>query len=197
MQTALFARHAETEFSAQGLVNGDPAVSVALTEAGREQARALGVALAEEPIELCVVTEFPRTHQTAELALEGRNVPRLVLAELDDPDYGEFEGGSLAEYRAWVTAHTSHEPIPGSRESRLDVIQRYVRGLRVVLDRPETTVLCVLHSLPIAYLLGGLELRDPAPRMAVVGYAELLRTSAGELERAISRLEAWCAAPTW
>lgn len=197
MQTALFARHAETEYSARGLVNGDPSVPVGLTEAGREQARGLGEALAAEPVELCAVTEFPRTQETADIALRGRDVPRLVVPELGDPDYGDFEGGSLHEYRAWVTEHSSQTQIPGSRESRLDVVSRYVHGLGTVLARPEATVLCVLHSLPIAYLLGGLELRDPAPRMAVVGYAELLRVGAGELEHAVSRLDEWCRDPTW
>jgi len=197
METGLFARHAETEYSVRALVNGDPSVPVGLTEAGKEQARALGDALAADPIELCVVTELPRTQETADLALAGWDVPRLVLGDLNDPDYGDFEGGSLAEYRAWVTEHSSREPIPGSPESRLDVIRRYVRGLGTVLERPEATVLCVLHSLPIAYLLGGLEIRDPAPRMAVVGYAEVLRTSAPQLEHAVARLDAWCRAPTW
>ena len=197
MDKALFTRHAESDYSARGLVNGDPSVRVGLTEAGREQARALGAALASETIDLCVISEFPRTHETADEALAGRDVPRLVVTELNDPDYGDYEGGSLSDYRAWVTAHGSRVPIPGGRESRLDMIQRYARGLGAVLARPEATVLCVLHSLPLAYLIGALEGRDPAPRMGLVGYAEVLRIGRAELERAIARLETWCLAPTW
>ena len=42
METGLFARHAETEYSVRALVNGDPSVPVGLTEAGKEQARVAG-----------------------------------------------------------------------------------------------------------------------------------------------------------
>jgi 2,3-bisphosphoglycerate-dependent phosphoglycerate mutase len=197
VDVALFVRHAESEYSAKGLVNGDPAVPVGLTATGERQARALRALLAAEPIDLCVVTEFPRTQATADLALDGRSVPRLVVRDLNDPDYGEFEGAALDDYRAWVAAQGSRVRIRGSGESRLDLVRRYVRGFRTVLGRPETTVLCVLHSLPLAYLLAALEERDPAPRMALVGYTEVVWTTAVELAPAVERLETWCLAPTW
>ena len=197
VELVLLARHAESEYSARGFVNGDPSVPVGLTEEGRRQARALGEALADEELELCVVTEFPRTRETAELALRGRAVPLHVVPDLDDPDYGDFEGGPLDEYRRWVAEQSSSVRIPGSGESRLELVRRYARGFRSVLERPERTVLCVLHSLPLAYALGALEGRDPAPRMPLVGYAEARRLDAEELDRAVERLTAWCDAPTW
>jgi probable phosphoglycerate mutase len=197
MELSLLARHAESEYSVKGLVNGDPAVSVGLTPAGRRQARALGAALAGEEVDLCIVTEFPRTQETADLALHERSTPRLVVPELNDPDYGDFEGLQLEDYRAWVAEHGSRVGIPGSTESRLDLVRRYARGFRTVLARPERTVLSVLHSLPLAYMVAALDGRDPAPRMDLVGYAELMRVEAPALERAVARLEAWSGAPTW
>ena len=197
MESILLARHAESEYSALGLVNGDPSVPVGLTKEGRRQARALGEALVCENVDLCVVTEFVRTRETAELALSGRSLPRVMVPELNDPDYGDFEGASLDEYRAWVAEHGSSVRIPGSRESRLDLVRRYAGGFRIVLERPERVALCVLHSLPLAYVAGALEGRPPAPRMAVVGYAELVRLETAVLDRAAARLEAWCGAPTW
>jgi probable phosphoglycerate mutase len=197
MNHALLARHAESEYGARGLVNGDPSVPVGLTAEGERQARALGTQLADEPIDLCVVTRFPRTRATADLALDGRPVPRLVVPELDDPDYGNFEGGSLEDYRDWVSAQDSSTVIPGSRESRRDLVRRYVGGFGTVLGRPEHDVLCVLHSLPLAYVLGALEGKDPAPRMAMVGYAEAERIEADALASAVAVLERWCTEPTW
>jgi broad specificity phosphatase PhoE len=197
METALLVRHAESEYSIRGLVNGDPSVRVGLTPTGRQQARALGTALAGEHIDLCVVTDFLRTQETADVALGDRATPRLVVPELNDPDYGDFEGASLGEYRAWVGEHGSSVNIPGSSESRLDLVHRYARGFRTVLARPERTVLCVLHSLPLAYVAGALDGKDPAARMAVVGYAEVVRVKEAALDRAVARLEAWGEAPTW
>ena len=107
------ARHGESEFSARQLVNGDPGISCPLTETGRTQARALGEALAQEGIDLCAVTEFERVRETAELALAGREVPFLVVPELNDPRYGEFEGGPLDAYREWIWAQGPLEAPPG------------------------------------------------------------------------------------
>ena len=197
METALLARHAESAYSVQGLVNGDPAVAVDLTEEGVRQARALGEALAREPVEVCVVTDFGRTRQTAELALAGRGVPFVVVPDLNDPDYGDFEGRSLEEYRGWLSGRASSASPPGGRETRHDLVRRYARGFATLLARPERTVLAVLHSLPLAYAFGVLDGRDIADRMDLVGYAEARRVSADDLELVVSRLEEWCASPTW
>src|SRR2546423_10025665 len=100
MEEIILARHGESEFSVRGAMNGDPATAVRLTEAGREQARRLGRLLADERIDLCGTSEFGRAAQTADLALAGRDVPRLVLAAPDGIPGGALEGRSLAAYRA-------------------------------------------------------------------------------------------------
>ena len=112
MELAILARHGESAFSAQALVNGDAAIAGPLTSVGEEEARLLGDAISGDSIDLCVTSEFERTRQTADLALAGRDVPRLVVPELNDPLYGEFEGGSLADYRGWAHSHGSGEPPP-------------------------------------------------------------------------------------
>lgn len=192
MRLAIIGRHGESEYSARGLVNGDVGVACPLTPRGEEEARELGTALAGEPIGLCVVSEFERVRQTADLALAGRDVPLLVVPELNEPSFGEFEGRPLAEYRAWAKGRGSSEEPPGGGESRAAIAARYARGLRRVLERPEATVLVVAHSLPIAYVLG-----EPRQRMPQIGHAVPHRLSAGEVRQAVERLEAWAAAPSW
>ena len=192
MEAAILARHAESEFSARAAVSSDPAVACPLTRRGEEQARLLGRALADETIGVCVVTEFERTRRTAELALDGRDVPIVVAAELNDPRAGCFEGGSLDDFRAWAWAHGSAEEPPGGGESRLAVASRLARGYRRVRERPEGTVLVVGHALPIAYAVSG-----PSTRIKQLDYATPKRLSRNELEAAVERLEAWTAAPTW
>ena len=196
MKRLLVARHGESEYSAKQLVNGDPGVSCPLTEAGRVQAQALGEALAEESIDLCVVTEFERVRETAELALDGREVPFLVVPELNDPRYGEFEGGALDAYREWIWEQGPLEAPPGG-EHRGELAARYARGLRKLAGRPEETVLVVAHSLPLAYLRDAAAGIAPRSRMEMVEYAQVLRLEAAEVERAIELLEAWAAAPSF
>ena len=198
METVVLARHAESEFSVRGACNGDPAASGGgLTEAGREQARALGELLADDPVELAVVTEFARTRETAEVALEGRGVPLLVVPELNDIRFGSFEGRLLSDYRGWSSAAGPAEECPGGGESRAAAAERFARGLRVVLERPEPAALVVAHALPIRYVLGALLERDPAATIEPVAYAEPHRIGADALRRAVERLERWAAAPVF
>ena len=196
MRRLLVARHGESEYSLKQLVNGDPGVSCPLTDAGRKQARALGAALAGEAIDLCAVTEFERVRETAQLALAGRDVPYLVVPELNDPRYGDFEGGPLAAYREWVWERGPLEAPPGG-EHRGDLASRYARGFRTVLDRPEETILLVAHSLPIAYVRDAAEGCPPRSRTDQVGYAEVLELDRTGLERAIHVLETWAEAPAF
>jgi broad specificity phosphatase PhoE len=191
MERLLLARHAESEYSARGTLNGDPSIVVPLTEEGRAQARRLGEALAAEPIGVCAVTEFARTRETAELALAGRDVPLLVVPELNDHPAGRWEGRPLTEYLEWAHAAAPDEVIPGETVSRAAVVERFLRGFRVLLGRPELVVLAVLHSLPIAYLLGAAAGRDPATRMDMLPYAEVAELAADDAERATARLESW------
>jgi len=197
VRRAILARHGESERSVVGRTNGDPRTACALTETGREEARALGRALASDEIGLCVTSEFERVRETADLALEGREVPRLVLPELNDIRFGEFEGRPLTDYRAWAHAHGPEEPAPGGGDSRAETVGRYVRAYRTILARPEETVLVVAHGLPVRYILDAVEGRNPAAVIAQVPYAEPFRLEAGELTPAVDILEAWVANPAW
>ena len=197
MEQALLARHAESEFSVRGLTNGDPEIEVALTEQGREQARRLGEQLAATEIELCVTSEFQRAQETADLALTGRNVPRIVLPELNDIRFGEFEGRLLADYRAWARAHGPEDEVPGGGDTRAATVGRYARGFRTILARPEQTILVVAHSLPIRYVLDAAAGRAPGPTVEQVPYAEPFALTAPELTEAVELLGDWARAPSW
>jgi probable phosphoglycerate mutase len=192
LRLAILVRHAESEFSARAAVSSDPAGPCPLTPAGEEQARALGATLAGEAIDVCVVTEFERTRQTADLALDGRGVPVVVVPELNDPRAGSFEGGPLDDFRAWAWVHSSADEPPGGGESRVALAARLARGYRRVLERAEAAVLVVGHALPMAYVLAG-----PTPRIDMIDYVTPHRVEHDELEAAVERLEAWAAAPTW
>ena len=197
MDEVILARHGESELSVVGTVNGDPAVACALTGEGEEQARRLGERLAEIEIDLCVTSEFERAQRTADLALAGRNIPRLVLPGLNDVRFGSFEGGTLADYRKWAAANEPTTHAPGGGESRSATVARYVRSYRAILARPEATILVVAHGLPIRYVLNALKETDPAPLVEQVAYAEPYTLPRQKLELAVERLERWSVAPVW
>ena len=197
MDEVILARHGESELSVVGIVNGDPAVACALTATGREQARRLGERLADTELDLCVTSEFERARETADLALAGRAVPRLVLPELNDVRFGSFEGGTLTDYRKWAAANEPTVEAPGGGESRSGTVARYVFAYRTILARPEQTILVVAHGLPIRYVLNALGETDPAPLVEQVPCAEPYRLGRRQLELAIERLERWSSVPAW
>jgi 2,3-bisphosphoglycerate-dependent phosphoglycerate mutase len=197
VEQAILARHGESELSVRGRTNGDPRVVCGLTELGCEQALRLGRLLATTTIELCVVSEFQRAQETTDLALAERDIPRLVLRELNDIRFGEFEGRALSDYRAWARAHSPEDPAPGGGESRVETVRRYIRGYRTILARPEGTILVLAHGLPVRYVLDALAERVPAPAVEQVPYAEPFRIGASELTAAVERLQSWAEQPSW
>ncbi len=148
----VLARHGHSVLNVERRINGDPTRDVPLTEQGRQEARLLGLQLANVPLELCVVTRFPRARATAEEALAGRDVPFEVEPLLDDVDIGRLEGWTIEEYRAWKSEHARSDPFPGG-ESLDAAALRYARGFRRLVERGVAAVLVVCHEIPIRYAL--------------------------------------------
>jgi broad specificity phosphatase PhoE len=188
----ILARHGESELNVTRRVNGDPSVQVHLTEHGREQARELGEQTANAGLDACVVTRFRRTHETAEVALDGRALPFVEEPLLDDIDVGELEGKSIDDYRAWKRAHSRTDGFPGG-ESLDDAARRYARAFRRLLELPHERVLVVCHEIPVRYALnaagGSDELDGPAHDIVnAVPYLfaeDALRRAAEGIERIV------------
>jgi broad specificity phosphatase PhoE len=188
MRLLIVARHGESVASARDVVNSDPQLDCPLTDAGRGQARRLGELLAAELLDLCVTTPFPRTAETADLALAGRDVPRLVVPELADPRAGIFEGRPLAEYRAWAHAHGPDEAPPGG-ESHEAALRRFCAGYARLLELEAETVLQIGHSFPISVALVLSQGEPPAGAIYPgVPYATAFRLDAEAVERVVAAL---------
>lgn len=194
MREIVLARHAESEWNVLERLNGDPAVAVGLTEAGREQARALGEAAGS--VDLVVHTEFLRTRETAELAWPG--VRLLEVPELNEFSFGSYEGTRWAEgFDDWVLSSTPVDHVPGGGESRLVGVRRFIRGYRALLARQEERIAVVAHGAPVRYVLLALEGKPP---VAVLEGVERARPFVVDVERfaqAVEVIEAWAAAPAW
>ncbi len=190
MRLFVLARHGQSELNLTHRINGDPSVAVPLSETGREQARDLGRQMAHFGLEACVVSRFPRTHETAELALAGRAVPIVEERLLDDIGVGELEGLSVEDYRTWKRAHTRADAFPGG-ESLDDAARRYAGGYARVLELPHDRVLVVCHEIPVRYALnaaaGSDELDGPAHDIGnAVPYLfdeQALRRAAGRIRQ--------------
>lgn len=150
MRIFLLARHGESLFNVAGVVNADPSLDRGLSAHGEAEAKMLADQISGLDIDLAITSEFPRTQETAAIALAGRHVPRLVWADLDDVRIGDLEGKTLDDYRTWKRAHLRSDAFPGG-ESLDDAAARYARAYRALLARPEQTIFVVCHEIPIRY----------------------------------------------
>ena len=194
METLLLARHAEAGSNRDATTSCTPPGG-SLTDEGVEQARRLAASLEDVDVSLGVSSRLVRTRETLELALGARSVPLLVVPELDEIDFGPFEGGLLSTYRAWASSHPPDEPPPGHGESRADAAARFALGLRLVAARSEPVVLLVGHALFVRYVLDAARGLVPAPVMEPVPHAAAYRLGVADVVRAARLLETWSVDP--
>ena len=135
MESLLLVRHALAGSNRDALASST-APGEGLTAEGRAQAAKLREALLAYGVDLGVSTDFARTLETLELALEGRDVPRVVVPELNEIRFGHFDGGPLDEYRAWAAAElpTTLAPDGRSRPPHLRSWRDGWRHLKLLLE---------------------------------------------------------------
>jgi broad specificity phosphatase PhoE len=151
MRLFLVVRHGQSLFNVDRVVNGDPALDRGLSEQGIEEATRLAGEIAALPIGLVAVSPFPRAIQTANIALDGRDVPHLVVEELGDVRIGELEGDSLDAYRESPAHSDRKKRFPGG-ESLDEAALRYADACERLLARDEPVTLVVCHEIPVRYL---------------------------------------------
>ena len=188
MRLFLLARHGQSLFNVDNVVNGDPALDRGLSEQGIEEAGRLAGQIAALPLDLVAVSPFPRALQTANIALSGREVPHLVDDELGDVRIGGLEGASLDAYRASAGHSNRKVRFPGG-ESLDEAALRYAAAFDRLLARDEPATLVVCHEIPVRYLVnsaGGSDSLD-GPLHSVANAAPYL-FDATALRRAVERI---------
>lgn len=194
MKSLILVRHAHALSNERDVVSCAPP-GEGLSARGSEQAHALRETLAAERIDLGAASELVRTQETLGLALGDRFVERLVLPELNEINFGSFDGGPLAAYREWAWGEPADAVCPGGGESRGAAARRVAEALEVLLAREEDVVLAVGHALPVRYVLDAAADRTPAPRIEPVPHAEPHVLDAAEVAAAADLLRRWAAAP--
>lgn len=194
MRRLILARHAESVLNAAGVLNGDLAIDVRLSERGREQAQALGRDAGR--VDVVLHTEFARTRETAALAWP--DAPRAAVGDLNEISFGRFEGTAWGDgYDAWCRTSGPLDACPGGGESRADAVRRYLRGYRAVLDRPEETVALVAHGAHVAYVMLALQGQPPAPVLPGTPPAVAVVLGRDRFAEAVDLIAAWAEEPAW
>ena len=163
MGTLLLVRHGETEWNAEGRIQGH--TDIGLSEKGADQARSLGRRLVNLGIDAAYSSDLKRTSQTAKLALGDRNLVLNETPELREYHKGIFEGMTLgeiqaqypAEYTKYLEKDLSYAPKGG--ETTRDVSTRMASIIgEIKAKHLDETVLVVSHGgvlrAAMVFLLG-------------------------------------------
>jgi probable phosphoglycerate mutase len=183
----VLARHGETEWSALGRHTGR--TDIPLTDAGREQARRLGRALAGRSFARVLASPLSRAAETARLAGFGDRV--TFDDDLREWDYGVYEGRTRVEIATEEPGWTVWtRPIRGG-ESLDDLGRRADRVIARLLPL-DGDVLVFSHG----HFLRVLASRWIGAEPALAGHLELGTATISELGWEADRrsIEVWNAA---
>lgn len=159
-------RHGATVLTAEDRFAG--ATDVQLSDEGREQARRLGMRLADDGITAAYASPLGRTMETARLIAEPHCLEVQARDGLREIAHGHWEGMTRAEVEqaypqeaaAWEEDPYTFAPVGG--ESGLAVTARALPALiEIVRAHPGGCVLVVSHKATIRLLLSSLLGFDP------------------------------------
>ncbi len=140
------ARHAETNYNVLGLCNDSPKINVYLTYKGIEQAELLAESLKDATFDFVIMSEFPRTKETARIANQHHNAPTIEDARINDVLTG-FEGKLASVFReARRSAQNRWTVRLNGGESFEDEKLRVQSFLDYLKKREEKCVLVVTHQ---------------------------------------------------
>ncbi|HJQ74049.1 MAG TPA: histidine phosphatase family protein [Gaiellaceae bacterium] len=136
MTTLLLVRHGETDWNADGRLQGQ--TDRPLSEFGRRQARQLADELAAEELEAIYASDLSRARETAEIVGERLGLPVVLDADLREKDWGTWEGLTSVE----------RERVEFVGESTQAHQDRILRALRRISERHpgDGRVLVVTHG---------------------------------------------------
>ena len=136
MTTLLLVRHGETDWNAEGRLQGH--TDRPLSDYGRRQARRLAEELEGEELEAIYSSDLARAHETAEIVGERLGLPIALEPDLREKDWGTWEGLDAVE----------RDRVEFVGESTEAHQERMLRALRRISERHpgDGRVLVVTHG---------------------------------------------------
>jgi broad specificity phosphatase PhoE len=192
-RTVYLARHAETEWNRLGRWQGH--TDIALSDAGRVQARELAARLAGLGICRIFSSDLARAKETAEIVARRLDVSGLVLDPgLRERGLGLFEGLTRAECATrfpdeWASYQTDPTSIPPGGEPYIAVIARMQDAIRGAATSESTSradgppILFVSHGGSMRALLACTTKRTHPP-IGNVGLFRLFVQTSGMIANA-------------
>jgi broad specificity phosphatase PhoE len=136
MTTLLLVRHGETDWNAEGRLQGH--TDRPLSDYGRRQAQQLAGELEDEELEAIYSSDLARARETAEIVGERLGLPVVLDPDLREKDWGTWEGLNAVE----------RDRVEFVGETTEAHQERMLRALRRIAERHpgDRRVLVVTHG---------------------------------------------------
>jgi len=147
----LLVRHGQTDWNEEDRFQGQS--NIPLNDIGILQAQALSARLADEKIHRVFVSDLSRARQTANIIAERHHCTMIILPELREMFFGEWEGLTYAQIQKeypeilekWQSDTLKVAP-PGGENLQVFAqrIQKFVQNIQ--MSHAKDTVLMVAHG---------------------------------------------------
>lgn len=153
----IMVRHGVTKWNEDKRYIGS--TDLGLTDRGLAQAKAASGYLAKESIPKIYTSEFKRARQTANIIAEPHNAEVFVLPDLNEIDFGKWEGLTFEQIEdgwpdfvsRWLA---NEEGYPPDGESIIGFYERAKSAIEQVINKEsEGTIVIVAHAGTIKLIL--------------------------------------------
>ena len=144
-----FFRHGETNWNAQGRIQGS--TDIPLNDKGREQARALAENIAKLKVEAIWTSDLMRAKETGEIVASALGIPMREDRRLRECHYGEAEGMHSEDIRKKFGEDLWHKlRHPGNfdcgfpnGETKQEVVNRVMESLREIKTITDNRIMAI------------------------------------------------------
>lgn len=150
-------RHGQTDWNVAGRIQGG--TDIPLNDTGRKQAACLAKGMERRPVTRVYCSTLSRAFETAEAIGKSQNVPVYRLSELEEVNYGYWEGLTMEEIEQrypkeleqWYLSPVEVAP-PGG-ETQTQVYERCGRAIKKIVAQADGDVAVVSHGATVVFLL--------------------------------------------
>ncbi|OPH60928.1 phosphoglycerate kinase [Paenibacillus ferrarius] len=156
MTTIGFIRHGSTEWNRMGKLQGQ--LDTDLTEEGKEQAKLLGLRLAEEQWDGIISSDLTRARETGLIVSELSGIPFIRTDKrLRERMYGQAEGTTVAEREERWGPDWKRQAL--GQESDDDLWARWIElEKEIIQEYPNKKILLISHGGFIVQILRVLQM---------------------------------------
>ncbi len=152
MKQLFFIRHGETDNNKAGIIQGR-SLDAPINEMGRMQAQAICDVFETYDIERIIASGLIRTHQTVQPLAERKKLTIEKYPELDEIDFGEFEGRSFAEietevleiHNQWKSGNVDFAPARGE-SPRQTFARANTKVVEILESAKEEIIVFMIHG---------------------------------------------------